>query len=122
MTKPQLIQVSDFVRSLLPREMLLRLDGDGDFEIKAPDYWYPIERSRIDTTDKLVLLGFSRPAAGGVRGVRVCTPYRCVRTLSNAHATRAFALTHSRRALAFAFGKRSISNASERPGIKRPLA
>jgi hypothetical protein len=49
MTKPQLIQVSDFVRSLLPRDMLLRLDGDGAFEIKAPGYWYHIERHHRQT-------------------------------------------------------------------------
>jgi hypothetical protein len=53
-TPPTLIQAADFVASYVPPKALVRFDEDGDLEIQADHYWYPIERNRIDTSDKLV--------------------------------------------------------------------
>jgi hypothetical protein len=103
MTKPQLIQVSDFVRSLLPREMLVRLDGDGDFEIK-PQTTGTLSSAPGSTPQtnwsSSAFLAPQRAACGAfafAHPIGVCERFRT----PTHHATRC--LRCSRNALAFAF-------------------
>jgi hypothetical protein len=53
---PKLVTAAEFCASYQPPEQVVRLDADGDIELKAVEggYWYCIERDRIDTEAKLI--------------------------------------------------------------------